>query len=71
MILSHYEGAKEETYGISVLVASDETIVSDVEARSPAIGHLSFAAPPTVTGSNDTDVLEEQGGAFEEERTES
>lgn len=66
-IFVYYESSKEETYGISALMASGEIVVEDVEARPATVGHLSFVAPQTTTGSVDINDLDEQTDVIERE----
>lgn len=51
VILVHYKSSTEETYSISALLAGSEIIVKDFEAYPATVGHHSFAAPQSTTGS--------------------
>lgn len=51
VIIVHCKSPTEETCNISALMASSEIVFRDVEARPSTVGHLSFAVPPSTTGS--------------------
>lgn len=57
VIIVNDKSSMEETYGISALIASGENPVRDIEERPATVGHLSFAVPPSTTGSADTERL--------------
>lgn len=56
VVLVHYKNSKEETYGISALVANVDVSVRDVEAHPVTVGHLYFAVPLSKIDSTGSDV---------------
>lgn len=69
VIIVNYKSSKEESYGISALVATGEIAVRDVEAHPETVGQLSCAVPPSTTASACTVAPDSQEYKGEEEKS--